>query len=132
MIHIIVVSHGRLAEELVNSAAMIVGEIKDVESLCLFPDDSADSFRQKLDKLVNGLKDQEVLFLVDLHSGTPGNLAAGYLQNTNIECVTGVNLPMLLEAVFLRERVSASELAKKLVDIGAGSIKNLRPLLVNR
>lgn len=129
MINIIVASHGNLAHELVNTAAMIAGHQQGVFSLGLQPDDTPDTLAGRLGDVLQSLDGQDILILVDMLNGTPFNMAARTLHRPNIECVTGVNLPILLEAVLTREDGDVSDLAARLEEAGPQTIRNLRPLL---
>lgn len=129
MIKIVVVSHGGLAEQLIRSAEMIGGEAKDVYSVGLQPGDEPETFSKKLDAVMDEIGEQETLILIDIFCGTPYNIAAPQIQKAYVECVTGANLPMLIEAMLCREDISVSELAETIEQIGNDSIKNLRPLL---
>ncbi len=130
MINIVVISHGLLAQELLRSASMIAGDAEGVYSLGLQPGDTPEDFGQKLDELLQKNIGEETLILIDILSGTPYNLAAQKLVQPGIECITGVNLAMLLEAILGRSGAkSVYELAAHITEIAPETIKNLRPLL---
>ena len=129
MINIIVVSHGNLADALIETARMVAGTVDSVYAVSLLPNDTPDIFSNKLNSILSVLQERETLILIDMFSGTPSNIAAGLVLNENIECVTGVNLPMLLEAILTREGISVHELAGYLSETGIHSIKNLKTLL---
>jgi mannose/fructose/sorbose-specific phosphotransferase system IIA component len=131
MIHIVIVSHGNLGKSLIESAEMIAGELEDISTVSLLPDENLDTFGQKLGEHLDTLGDQETLVLVDLFGGTPCNVAAQAMQRPNLESITGVNLPMLLEVVLSgrAQSDSADELAAMAEVAGRKSIKNIRELL---
>ena len=129
MINLVVVSHGNLAVELINSAQMIGGNCDDIYAVTLFPEDTPESFGKKVDAVMDGLGDQETLILIDIFCGTPYNVTSRQVLKDNVECVTGANLPMLVEAMLSREDISVSELAEQISNAGVESVKNLKPLL---
>jgi mannose/fructose/sorbose-specific phosphotransferase system IIA component len=131
MIHIVVVSHGDLGKSLIASAEMIAGSLEGVSTVSLLPNENLDTFGEKLDTHLESLGDQEILLLVDLFGGTPCNVAARAMARTNLESVSGANLPMLLEVV-LSGRVqvdSVKELAAMAEVAGRKSVKNIREIL---
>ncbi len=132
MINIVVVSHGNFAVEMINSAAMIAGEADGVYSITLHPGDEPSVFQQKVDDLMAKIGDAETLFLIDIFSGTPYNITARQVLKDNVECVTGANLPMLIEAVLSREDTTVADLAKAITEVGSSSVKNLKPMLTRK
>jgi len=132
MINIVVVSHGNLATELIKSAEMIAGESQAVYFVTLHPGDTPESFEEKIDATMAQLEGQETLILIDLFSGTPYNITAKQLLKENVECVTGANLPMLIEAMISREDANLVELAESISQVGIDSVKNLKPMLRKR
>jgi len=129
MINIVLVSHGDLGDALIQATEMITGPIEHLFSVPLLPDESPEGFEKKLATTLREIEGQETLVLIDLLGGTPYNVAARYVLKGNAECVTGVNLPMLLELVTSRDNVSLPELAGVVVQVGREAIKNLGAIL---
>jgi mannose/fructose/sorbose-specific phosphotransferase system IIA component len=129
MINIVVVSHGNLAIELINSAEMIAGEAENVYAITLQPGETPEMFEQKLNEVMETVCDQETLILIDIFSGTPYNVTARQVLKNQVDCVTGANLPMLIEAILSREDMTVSELAETIFQVGLNSVKNLKPML---
>lgn len=102
MVGIVLASHGHFAEGIKESGSMIFGPQEDVAACVLTPDMGPDDMHQKLLDAIATFSDQEhVLFLVDLWGGTPFNQVSKILGEQNKEdwvAVTGLNLPMLVEA----------------------------------
>lgn len=129
MINIVVVSHGDLGDALIRATEMIAGPTEGLFAVSLLPGESPEGFGGKLTTALEGIQGQETLVLIDLLGGTPYNVAARQVLKANVECVTGVNLPMLLELVMTREdAASLSELAEGIAQKGQESIRNLGPL----
>ncbi|MBU0495339.1 MAG: PTS sugar transporter subunit IIA [Chloroflexi bacterium] len=129
MIHIVVVSHADLSEALIRAAEMITGPIEGLHAVTLEPGESPESFGARLDAVLQPIADEETLILIDLFGGTPYNVSVRQVLKDNVECVTGANLPMLLELIMTRDEASLSELAAEITELGQASVKNLGPLL---
>ena len=96
MIGIVVVSHGRLAEELVNAAKTIVGEIPAIAAVSIGWSSDMDAAREAIGRALSEVGSEGALILTDMFGGTPTNVSLSFLA-PGIEIVTGVNLPMLIK-----------------------------------
>jgi len=129
MVGMLIVTHGRLGEGLLDAMQMIAGPQEKVEVISLKEGDSIDELKDKILNAVKTLDDGSgVLVFVDMFGASPSN-AAAYLLNENVEVITGVSLPMLLEIVSFRESSSLQELAANAMTAGVESVKNLTQLL---
>jgi len=108
MIQLVVACHGRFAEELVNSAAMVFGEAEGVHAVTFMPGEGPEDLIRKYEAIIaeTGSAD-DVLFLVDLFGGSPYNAAIRVVAPTaKADVLSGVNLPMLLELLDSRDEKS--------------------------
>ena len=116
MIHLIVACHGRFAEEIVNSAAMVFGEAEGVHAVTFMPGEGPEDLIRKYEAIMAeaGISD-DVLFLVDLFGGSPYNAAIRVAAPTaRADVLSGVNLPMLLELLDSRDdKSSVADLVKR-------------------
>lgn len=129
MVGMLIVTHGRLGEGLLDAMQMIAGPQEKVDFVSLKEGDSIDELKERILNAVKILDDGSgVLVFVDMFGASPSN-AAAYLLNENVEVITGVNLPMLLEIVSFRESSSLQELSANAMTAGVESIKNLTQLL---
>lgn len=124
MIGILVATHGRLADELLNSAAMLVGQGEQMESVCVLPDQPPEEFlanaEQALERLDSG---EGVVALVDIAGGTPNNTMFRLSKTHKLRIVTGVNLPMVMYSVLERyEGQADDELVEALLQNGTSEI----------
>jgi PTS system mannose-specific IIA component len=104
LIGILVVTHGRLASELVTAAEMIVGEIPNVTAVSIGWHDNPDEAQEEIRSAIEGVEGgQGTVVLTDMFGGTPSNLSLAFLEEGRVEVITGVNLPMLIKLVSLRE-----------------------------
>lgn len=133
MVGLLLVTHGDLAKSLLNSAALIMGEAPLIESYGLYHGDDVDELKTKVKAAIQRLNDQSegdgVLVLVDLFGGSPSNATARSLHelgdSVKAECITGVNLPMLLEVATSAQFMSLEDLTKRCLELGPESIVNL-------
>ncbi|HVQ27009.1 MAG TPA: PTS sugar transporter [Planctomycetota bacterium] len=119
MISIVVVTHGQLAEELVNAARTIHGELPGIVAVPLGWGDDAVTATSAIGRAIVGIGG-DTLVLTDMFGGTPTNLSLPYLS-AQVEIVTGVNLPMIIKAATLREG-PLEEVARAVRDQGKGAI----------
>lgn len=127
---LLVVTHGRLAEELVNATRTIVGPMDGLEAVSIGWDDDVHEARRQIEE---GVRRAErgggVLVLTDMFGGTPTNLALSLLEPGKVEVVTGVNLPMLIKFTNLRGEQALSDLARRIAEQGRRAIHVASELL---
>ena len=119
MIGILVVTHGGVAEELVNAARNIVGEVSAIAAVSIGWGDDPAAVRSAIERGLAAVGGS-ALVLTDMFGGTPTNLSLPFLSE-QVEIVTGVNLPMVIKASSLREG-SLVEVARAVREQGKGSI----------
>ena len=126
MIGIILASHGEFANGIRQSGEMIFGEQEKLETAVLLPSMGPDDLRAELEEKVKKLDCQEILFLVDLWGGTPFNQVSALMDGheENWAVLTGLNLPMLIEALGSRLMEEKShDLAKALLEPAKEGVK---------
>lgn len=102
-IPIFIIGHGDLPAALISSARMLMGERDGLYALCLRESDGLENFIQKTGELLASIKENiPLLVFVDLQGGTPWNSVLG-VNDARVRLVTGLNLPMLLEVLNLRD-----------------------------
>jgi PTS system mannose-specific IIA component len=123
MIGVVVVTHGQLAIELVNSAEMIVGDLPQFTAVSIGWHDDVNDAREEIAQAIDRVSGQEgVLLLTDMFGGTPSNLGMTFLEKDRIEVITGVNLPMLLKLAGLQQSADLLAVARHMQDDGRGAI----------
>lgn len=130
MTHIIVATHGKFSEELVNSAAMVYGEDENTHVVTFLPGEGGEHLVEKYQAIIAQLPENEpVLFLVDLFGGSPYNAASrvATMRGENTDIVTGVNLPMLLEVLDAKDGASLSELVSTAKEVGVAAVRSFQP-----
>ena len=124
MIGLVLVTHGRLAEEFVSAMEHVVGPQKLVEAVCIGPDDNMETRRQDIIKAVAAAEMGDgVIVLTDMFGGTPSNLAISILEEANIEVIAGVNLPLLVKLASVRKSSDMATAVTEACDAGRKYIK---------
>lgn len=127
MVGIILASHGNFAAGIKQSGQMIFGEQEKVEAVTFQPNEGPDDLKAHFQAAIDKLgPDEEILFLVDLWGGSPFNQANGLFEDHKDKwaIVTGLNLPMLIEAYGSRlSSNSAHEIAANIVNAGRDGVK---------
>jgi len=135
MVGIILASHGQFAAGIKQSGQMIFGEQEKVEAVTFMPNEGPDDLKAHLEEAIAKFDPEDsVLFLIDLWGGSPFNQANGLYEahKDNWAIVTGLNLPMLIEAYGSRLSMdSAQEIAAHIIEAGRDGVKikpeNLEP-----
>jgi len=110
MIGMILVTHGKLAEEFLVAMEHVVGKQKDVAAICIGPHDDMEQRRQDIATAIKKVDSGNgVIILTDLFGGTPSNLAISLLDAGRIEVIAGVNLPMLIRLEGARKSMGVAE-----------------------
>ena len=123
MIGGVIVTHGQLANELVSSAEMIVGEIHHIVAVSIGWHDEVDIAREEIERAIQQVDSGAgVLLLTDMFGGTPTNIAASFLGQAPVEVVTGVNLPMVIKLAAQDADETLAALARRVRDEGQQQI----------
>jgi len=123
MVGILVVSHGRLAEALISSVQFLVGNLKRVKGISIWPRDGKEEVKDRIQKGIGEVNDGDgVVILTDILGGTPTNLSLSCFESEKVEVVTGVNLPMLLTLSSYRKGKSLEEIGRLAKKSGRRSI----------
>ena len=97
MIGLVLVTHGRLAEEFVRAMIHVVGPQERVATISIGPDDDMEGRRADIAAAIQEVDvGCGVIVLTDLFGGTPSNLAISLMERGRIEVIAGMNLPMLI------------------------------------
>ncbi|MEW5806260.1 MAG: PTS sugar transporter subunit IIA [Acidobacteriota bacterium] len=133
MIGVVVVTHSRLAEELVEATRRIVGEAAQLHAVSIDWNDDVEKARKLIQEGIKKVDNGEgVLILTDMFGGTPTNISLTFLEKGRVEIVTGVNLPMLIKYTTLKDLGNLEDLASRLKEQGMKSIHVASELLKSR
>ena len=110
MIGLVIVTHGRLAEEFVFAMEHVVGPQTAVAAICIGPEDDMEKRRKDIliacDRVNSG---SGVILLTDMFGGTPSNLAISVMEQTKAEVIAGLNLPMLIKLASVRSKLGLDD-----------------------
>ena len=131
MIGLVIVTHGRLAEEFVFAMEHVVGPQAAVEAICIGPEDDMERRRKDIlaacERVDTG---HGVILLTDMFGGTPSNLAISILDRANVEVIAGINLPMLIKLASVRKTdtltdavTSAREAGQKYISVASALLR---------
>lgn len=125
MTAIIVSGHGHLSTGLLDAFQMIFGKDEKIVAIPFLKGEGIPQLQEKFQQQLEQFPtEEEVLFMVDVFGGTPYNSATQLVfDKKNMDIVTGVNLPVLLEAGALKEALSISDLIGALKTINQESFK---------
>ncbi len=131
MIGIVIVTHSQLGDALIEAAEFIIGKRPEaLVSVSIDLNESAEVLRGKIAAGIKKVKSKDgVLILTDMFGGTPSNLSYSFLEEGQIEVISGVNLPILIQAANTRAKVDLTKFAVKLEAFGKKSISLASGLL---
>jgi PTS system mannose-specific IIA component len=128
---VVVVTHGQLATELVNSAEMIVGDLPNFAAVSIGWHDDVEHAKEEIGRAIERVRGSlgaapgdepfGVLVLTDMFGGTPANLAVTYVS-PHVEVITGVNLPMLIKLARPQRQAGLLTLAREMREDGRNAI----------
>ena len=119
MIGLVVVTHGKLAVEFIAALEHVVGPLRAVRTICIGPDDDMEKRRKEILSSVEKVDSGKgVILLTDMFGGTPSNLAISIMDQTNVEVIAGVNMPMLIKLASNRKAGSLKKVALEAQDAG--------------
>src|SRR5690348_1927218 len=103
MIGMVLVSHGRLAEEFRHALEHVVGTQRNVDTVCIGPEDDMDGRRAEIESCIQRCDTGDgVVLVTDMFGGTPSNLAISLMDGKKVEVIAGMNLPMLVKLAKVR------------------------------
>lgn len=103
MVGLVLISHGEMGKYVLKSAELIAGTQENVATASLMPEDSPESFQEKLLEAIASVNTEEgLLVLGDVGGGTPWITTAILSRERKLECLAGMNLPMVLEILMTR------------------------------
>jgi len=119
MIGLVLVTHGRLANEFIHAMEHVVGKQTQIEAVCIGPDDKMDMRRNDIAAAIARANSGEgVIILTDMFGGTPSNLSISLLEEGRVEVVAGLNLPMLVKLARVRKDFNLHKAAAAAQDAG--------------
>lgn len=119
MIGIVIVTHGRLAAELLGAVQHIVGPQTHVKTVCIGPNDDIEERRSEIAAAIKAVDlGKGVVLVTDMFGGTPCNLALTHLKQGKIEVLAGANLPSLIKLISVRTTLPLEKAVRDAIDSG--------------
>ena len=124
MIGAVIVTHGNLAREFLEATERIVGPTEAMSAVSIDWDDDVGEARSQIEKAIQAVnREAKVLIFTDMFGGTPTNVSLSFLEDDQVEIITGVNLPMLIKFTNLQKSDDGlSEIARQIRERGQKSI----------
>ena len=133
MIGIVLVTHGLLADELLSALEHVVGPQEGFATVCIQPDDDMERRRSDILDAVRAVNAEGgVILLTDMFGGTPSNLAISVMNETGVEVIAGVNLPMMIQLARVRKSHSLADAVTEAQEAGRKYINVASQLLADR
>ncbi|HWD14797.1 PTS sugar transporter subunit IIA [Pseudochrobactrum sp. sp1633] len=133
MIGLVLVTHGRLAEEFHHAVEHVVGPQENFETVCIGADDDMEKRREDIVAAVSKAdQGQGVIILTDMFGGTPSNLAISVLDAGRVEVIAGVNLPMLIKLTSIRQSDDMEASLREAQDAGRKYINVASQVLTSK
>lgn len=135
MVGIVVVTHGKLADELISVVKFVISGNPNVkiEGLSLDQGMEFETFTQNIKKAIKKVDEGDgILLVTDMFGGTPSNISLTFLEDKRVEVISGVNLPMLLKLATLSSSVTLDEAVKIAETAGRDNIIVASKLLDKR
>ncbi|MFN3231429.1 MAG: PTS sugar transporter subunit IIA [Alphaproteobacteria bacterium] len=133
MIGLVLVTHGRLADEFVAAMEHVVGPQQQVRAISIGPDDDMERRRKDiLDGVASADSGDGVVVLTDMFGGTPSNLAISIMDKAKVEVIAGVNLPMLIKLASVRATASLEDAVAEAQESGRKYINVASKLLTGK
>lgn len=133
MIGVIIVTHGNIAIEMLNSTKFIMGKAENMVAVSVDPKESVEELRRKIHEAIKSVDQGEgVLILTDMFGGTPSNVGLSFLEEGRVEVITGLNLPILLKLCTNREGWKLTDLAFFVKSYGQRNISIASEILKQR
>ena len=124
MTGILIVTHAELGNTLIDTLEFILGKPQNqLAAISIDIKDDPDDLRKKIKKGIQDVHSENgVVILTDMFGGTPSNLSYSFLEEGQVEVISGVNLPILMKAVNARDKMNIEDLTATLVEHGKKSI----------
>jgi PTS system mannose-specific IIA component len=135
MIGLVVVTHGKLAQEFIAATEHVVGKQKHLVAICIEPEDDMEKRREDILAAVKEVDTGGgVALLTDMFGGTPSNLAISIMGKAPVEVVAGINLPMMVKLATIRSSVPlneavmvAQEAGRKYINVASNLLSKEKP-----
>lgn len=123
MIKILLASHGDLADGIYSSLKIIMGSQKNINTLCAYKEEDFD-LNKEVSNIISKLSDEDKLIIVtDIYGGSVNNEFMNYLNKDNIHLISGLNLPLIMELLFIKDEDNIKDMINTAIENSKDTIK---------
>lgn len=130
MIKYFIVSHGKLSKGILDSIKMIAGEVKNIAALQLELGGNPKNLASEIEEEIKSDKNNEFVIFTDLKGGSVHNAMISLCVYDNVNIISGFNLGMILDAVFIDNSDSISKMTQELINVGKDNIELFNKVIV--
>ena len=123
-LEILLLTHGDWGKYIIDAGKMIVGNVDRVSQISLNPADTFEEFYEKVENKVSEMKEGS-LIITDIFGGTTTNVAAKLSLSYKINIISGLNAPLLFEALLNIDSINEDSVLDSIVEEGRDSCKNI-------
>jgi PTS system mannose-specific IIA component len=124
MIGIVIVTHGRLAQEFIAAVEHMVGPQTHLRAICIGPEDDIERRQREIAAAAKSVDlGKGVVIATDMFGGTPCNIALTLLERGKIEVLAGINLPSLVKLIDVRNKLTLDQAVKEAIEAGRKYIR---------
>lgn len=130
-IRLVLASHGKLSEGMLNTVQMLLGPQENISAYCLMPEQDVDTFSAALAEEIRAYGAENIVFLTELLHGSPFNCTVSLTRDYDLYHVSGINLAMLMGAILERDDEDATPetVCEAALAAAEGSYQDVRKLL---
>lgn len=122
----IVITHGNLCNELLETAQMVYGTFMNCHAISN-SSKTTEVLIEELEKVHAASNDQRTVMFVDFYGGSCGYACLKFQQkHSMIPIISGVNLPIILAFLNKRNEVPFDTLVEELIERGQDSIRIIK------
>jgi len=131
MTGILVITHAGLGHSLIETLEFIMDmKYENLAAISIDIKENPDALLKKIKNAIKKVRHgQGVIIFTDMFGGTPSNLSYSFLEEDKVEVMSGVNLPILMKAMEIRDKAPLMETVQILVEYGKRSISQASAIL---
>jgi PTS system mannose-specific IIA component len=129
--NIILVSHGSFSKGLFQTMEMVLGPQEKLSYVGLYPEQGVDTLKENIEKEIQKTEDgEETLILTDLFYGSPFNAVVQLMNKYDLYHLTGINVPLLMEILIMRNNgKNAEEICAEAMKLAGSTVQDVRKYL---
>lgn len=131
MIKVLLASHGDLADGIYSSLKLIIGEQKNILTLCAYKEENFD-LKKEVANILNDLSDEDKLIIItDIFGGSVNNEFMNNLERDNLYLISGLNLPLVMELMLIQDECNIDNMIENALENSKRTIQYCNPIIKN-